>query len=45
MTLGKKGIGLLVRGLMVALVVSLALFLGLLEQIEWWGLNNEFSTR
>ena len=45
MTLGKKGIGLLVRGLMVALVVSLALFLGLLEQIERWGLNNEFSIR
>ncbi len=45
MTLGKKGIGRLVRGLMVALVVSLALVLGLLEQIERWGLNNEFSIR
>ncbi len=30
---------------MVALVVSLALVLGLLEQIERWGLNNEFSIR
>lgn len=41
----KKEVGILLRGVCIAFVVSLVFFLGFLENVERWGLNAQFDLR